>query len=187
MVWVRTLEMVLQAAFVAVMFVFGSPAAMSATIERASAEEEKLYKQVLPDADVFSIKGGARPHAKAYKLDPTTGDATLVGFVFRTDEVEPDEYAYASQVAQLVGLTTAGKITAIKVISHREPFGYFSVDPPDYASQYQGKSILDRFEVGEDIDAVTRATITIDGASRVVKKSARRIMQQHLAEQKANK
>ncbi|MBM3514127.1 MAG: FMN-binding protein [Alphaproteobacteria bacterium] len=167
--------------------VCGAGAARSATIDRASPEDEKLYKSVFPDANIFSVKGGAKPHVRAYKLDPTTGDATVVGFVFRTDEVEPDEYAYSSQIAQLVGLTTAGKITAVKVISHREPFGYFSVDPPDYVSQYQGKSILNTFEVGEDIDAVTRATITIDGGARVIKKSARRIMQLYLAEQKAKK
>ena len=166
---------------------FGSGVVLSAEIERASADEEKLYKSVFPDADFFSVKGGAKPHARAYKQEQGKSEATMVGFVFRTDEVEPDEYAYASQVAQLVGLTTAGKITAIKVLSHREPFGYFSVDPPEYAAQYKGKSILNAFEVDEDIDAVTRATITIDGAARVIKKSARRIMQIYRAEQKATK
>jgi transcriptional regulator of nitric oxide reductase len=161
--------------------------AAAAKIDRASADDERLYKSVFPDADIFSVKGGARPHAKAYKLDPGMGDATVVGFVFRTNEVEPDEWAYASQLEILVGLTTAGKITAVRVIRHYEPYGYFSIDRPEFAGQFEGKSILDAFEVGEDVDDVSRATITVDGAGRVIKKSTRRILQQHLAEQKGTK
>ena len=44
--------------------------------------------------------------------------------------------------------------------------------------------MLERFEVGGDIDAVTSATVTIEGTARVIRKSARKIVRQHLVEQK---
>jgi NosR/NirI family transcriptional regulator, nitrous oxide reductase regulator len=152
-----------------------------------SADEIVRLKEVFPKAAAFSAKGGALPHYKAYTAQSKTGADELVGFVFMTHEVEPDEYGYASQIEILVGLTTGGVITGVKVIDHREPFGSFSIDPPEFATQFKGKSILDAFDVGEDIDAVTRATITIDGAARVIRKSARRILKQHLAETQGKK
>ncbi len=48
--------------------------------------------------------------------------------------------------------------------------------------QFTGKSILDRLTVGDDIDSVTRATITVEGATRAIRKSARKIARQHLRE-----
>ncbi|MBT4740910.1 MAG: hypothetical protein HOO09_11045, partial [Rhodospirillaceae bacterium] len=66
-----------------------------------------------------------------------------------------------------------------------EPFGYFSIDPPEFSEQFDNKSILDRFEEGRDIDSVSRATISIESAARVVKKTARRVAKQHLQQEQA--
>ena len=41
--------------------------------------------------------------------------------------------------------------------------------------QFKGKNIRDPFKVGEDIDAISRATITVTSASRAVRNSSRRI------------
>ena len=76
-----------------------------------------------------------------------------------------------------------GVITRIKTVAHREPYGYFSVDLPRFADQFRGKSITDRFRLGRDIDAITRATMSIGSASRSIRKGARRILKQYLAEE----
>ena len=152
-------------------------------IKVATQEEEQLFKEVFPDAEVFSSKEGRHPHHKAYGPDPDTGETVLLGFVFMTIEVEPEEWAYSSEIEVLVGMTTEGVITKAKMIDHYEPFGYFSIDPPEFIEQFEGKSILDPFEEGRDIDTVTRATITIEGAARVIKKAARKIARQYLSEQ----
>ena len=153
-------------------------------IVAATAEEERRLKHVFPDADVFLETIGKLPHHKAYKTDSRTGDKTLLGFVFMTHEVEPEEWAYASEIEALVGVTTGGTITKVMIVDHWEPFGYFSIDEPEFVEQFEGKSVLDRFEVGRDIDAVTGATITVEGTTRVIRKSARQIVRQHLLEQK---
>ena len=72
-------------------------------------------------------------------------------------------------------MDTKGVITGIIVAQHHEPYGDFSIDPPQFAAQFKGKSIRDPFKVGVDIDAVSRATITITSAVRAIRTSARRI------------
>ncbi len=101
------------------------PGASGESVEVATAEEEQRLKQVFPDADVFSAKTRKLPHHKAYRTNPDTGEKTLVGFVFITREVEPDEWAYSSEIEALVGLTTNGIITKVMMIDHYEPMDIF--------------------------------------------------------------
>jgi len=156
-------------------------------IAQVPTNERAALKEVFPEADVFSIKGGQLPHHKAYKTDPETGTNRLVGVIFLTAEVESDEFAYGGPIYIMVGLTTSGIITKVRIVEHYEPYGYFSIDPPEFAHQFEGKTILDRFEEGRDIDSVTTATITVDGAARVIKKSARKIARKYLAPEKKKK
>ena len=97
------------------------------------------------------------------------GDPTLIGFAFFTTDVTPRLYAYKGRITMLVGMDTAGSLIDVQVVYHYEPFGYFSIDPPGFAKQFRNKSILDPLEVGEDIDAVSRATITVTAATRVAR------------------
>ena len=162
--------------------VIASPASLGAVaaMDLATPDQTRLLRQVFFEADAFSAKEGDLPHHKAYKTDPKTGATTLVGVVFLTTDVEPDEWAYGGPIDILVGLTTEGVITAVRVLDHREPFGSFSIEPPEFADQFEGKSIFDPFEEGRDIDSVTRATITIEGAARVIRVSARKVARKYL-------
>jgi len=158
-------------------------AASGDTVEDATAEEARRLSHVFPDADVFSASTGELPHHKAYKTDSVTGERTLLGFVFMTHMVDPLEFAYTSEIEALVGVAITGNITKVEIVDHYEPYGYFSIDLPEFAKQFEGKSILDRFYVDRDIDAVTRATITVEGTARVIRNTAREIIRQHLREQ----
>jgi hypothetical protein len=61
-----------------------------------------------------------------------------------------------------------------------EPYGYFSIQPPEFVAQFKGKSIRDPFRVGQDIDAVARASITMEAAARVIRESSRTMARQFL-------
>lgn len=161
----------------------GSPRAEP--IDQATEEEEALLREVFPQADIFSTKSGVLPHHKVYSTDPDSGTNTLLGFAFMTHEVEPDEWAYEGPIEILVGMTVEGAITGVKIVDHYEPFGYFSIDPPEFSEQFDDKSILDQFEEGRDIDSVSRATITVESAARVIRKSARQIARQHLKQEQS--
>jgi hypothetical protein len=56
----------------------------------------------------------------------------------------------------------------------------FSVEPPKFAAQFKGKSIRDPFRVGGDVDAVSRASISISSAARAIRDSSRMVARQLL-------
>jgi transcriptional regulator of nitric oxide reductase len=144
------------------------------------AKQEALLKRLFPAATAFSPKGGDPPHFKAFSGDARSGQ-TLLGLAFWTTELEPFERAYDGPIKILVGMDTKGVLTGVIVTEHHEPYGNFSVDLPAFAAQFRGKSIRDAFKVGADIDAVSRATISVTSASRAVRNSARRVARQLLA------
>ena len=137
-------------------------------------------KRLFPSATSFSPKEGDPPHFKAYVNEPQSGARQVAGFAFWTTDLEPLERGYDGPIKILVGLDTAGILTGIIVVDHHEPYGSFSVDPPEFAAQFKGKNIRDQFRVGNDIDAVSRASISILSATRAVKNSARRVARQLL-------
>jgi NosR/NirI family nitrous oxide reductase transcriptional regulator len=147
-----------------------------ATGQSASdARLQRQLKQLFPDSASFTPKGGNPPHFKA--LGPAQ---QVLGFAFWTTDVEPLERGYDGPIKMLVGLDTTGVLTGVIVVDHHEPYGSFSVEPPEFAAQFKGKSIRDRFKVGDDVDAVSRATISITSATRAIRNSARRVARQLL-------
>ena len=134
-----------------------------------------LVKQLFPATKGISDKAIDPPHYKIYASDPLADPDAFTGVVFWTTEVEPIERGYDGPIKILVGMDTKGILTGIIVAQHHEPYGDFSIEPPQFAAQFVGKSIRDPFKVGVDIDAVSRATITINSAVRAIRTSARRV------------
>ncbi|SVE25109.1 uncharacterized protein METZ01_LOCUS477963, partial [marine metagenome] len=108
------------------------------------------------------------------------GQPIIAGYAFWTTELEPLERGYDGPIQILAGVDLQGVLTGIIVVSHNEPYGYFSVDTPEFAEQFLRKSVTDRFRVGADIDGVSTATMTVRSASRAVRNGARRIARQFL-------
>ena len=131
--------------------------------------------QLFPAATTFSPKQSDPPVYKAL-----AGGQNVIGYAFWTTELEPLERGFDGPIKILVGMDLKGVLTGILVAQHNEPYGNFSIDPPRFAAQFKNKSIRDPFKVGGDIDAVSRATITVTSASRAVRNSARRIARQLL-------
>ena len=157
-------------------FLYTSAGLQSALVRQEAGQ----LSDVFPDATDFSAKTGDPPRFEAFTTDLQTGRQVLVGFVFHTTDLEPLERGYKGPIKILVGMTIQGTLTGIKVIAHQEPFGYFSVDTPRFGTQFRNKSVLDRFRVGRDIDAISRATITVSSATRAIRNSARQIARQYL-------
>lgn len=158
----------------------------SAAGQTNDAALQGQLKRVFPTATSFSAKqSGPPPHFVAY-----TGDAnakTVAGYVFWTTEVEPLERGYDGPIKMLVGVDKNGILTGVLVVEHREPYGYFSVEPPKFAQQFKGKDIRDPFKVGADVDAVSSATISITSSSRAIRNGARRIARALLTPQGTTK
>ena len=135
---------------------------------------ETQLKRVFPTATAFSTKQARPlPHFVAYTGNPSS--QTIAGYVFWTTELEPLERGYDGPIKMLVGLDVNAKLTGVLVTEHREPYGYFSVDLPEFAQQFRGKDIRDPFKVGADVAAVTRASISINSSSRAIRNGSRRL------------
>jgi NosR/NirI family transcriptional regulator, nitrous oxide reductase regulator len=145
------------------------------------SNQEAQLRRIFPDAASFAPKGGEPPHFKVFKKDPAGGKPVLAGLAFWTTELDPLERGYDGPIKILVGMDTAGVLAGVLVVDHHEPYGYFSVDLPEFAAQFKGKNIRDPFRLGADVDAVSRATMTVGSASRAVRNSARRVATQLLA------
>lgn len=143
------------------------------------AKLQTQLRRLFPSAASFAPKSGNPPHFKVYTKDARGGDA-LAGYAFWTTELQPLERAYDGPIKMLVGMDLSGILSGIIVVEHHEPYGDFSVDTAAFAAQFRGKDIRDAFKVGADIDAISRATISVTSASRAVRNSARRIARELL-------
>ena len=122
----------------------------------------------------FSPLAGTPLHFNAYAADPKANPtAAPIGYAFWTTDLVPDEHGYHGPIHILVGLNPTGNLAGVVVDYDSEPYGYFSVEPPKFADQFKGKSIRDAFRVGGDVDAVSRASISIASATRAIRDSAR--------------
>jgi NosR/NirI family transcriptional regulator, nitrous oxide reductase regulator len=145
---------------------------------QAGDPQQARLKRLFPSATAFSPKGGDPPHFKA--LAGPKSD-TVIGYAFWTTEVSPLERGYGGPIAMLVGIDTKGVLTGLVIGEHHEPYGDFSIDRPEFAATFRNKDVRDPFKLGGDIDAVSRATITMSSAVRAVRNSARRIAREFIA------
>lgn len=161
------------------MLVLGGVVLLGAGSPPTSLDE--MLKRLFPAAVQFSMKEGQPPHFTAYTRDPRSGQQAVFGFAFWTTELAPLERGYDGPIKMLVGMDTHGILTGVIVVEHHEPYGSFSIEPPQFSAQFAGKNIGDPFTVGRDIDAVSRATLSVTSASRAIKVSARRVARELLA------
>ena len=133
-------------------------------------------KQLFPTAAAFSPLEGQPLHFKAFAADPRSNPAAKpIGFAFWTTDLVPQEHGYHGPIHMLVGMDLTATLTGVIVTYNSEPYGYFSVEPPKFATQFKGKRITDPFRVGGDVDAVSRASITINSAARAIRDSSRMV------------
>ena len=131
-------------------------------------------KRLFPSAASFSPLAGDPLHYTAYAVDPkANASAPPLGIAFWTTDMVPEEHGYHGPIHILVGLDLKGTITGAIVDYDSEPYGYFSVEPPKFAAQFKGKTIRDPFVVGRDVEAVSRASISIASATRAIRDGSR--------------
>lgn len=142
---------------------------------------EAHLRQLFPGAGAFSPLSGNPLHFSVYAADPRVNPtARPTGFAFWTTDVVPQEHGYHGPIHILVGMDLAGTLTGVIVDHDTEPYGYFSVEPTKFAAQFKGKSIHDPFRVGGDIDAVSRASLSVASATRAIRDSSRIMAKQLL-------
>jgi transcriptional regulator of nitric oxide reductase len=157
------------------LFVCGAVVGLVAQSQRITTHPAEPYlKQLFPGAAAISAHEGTPLHWKIYAESPAKNPkATPIALAWWTTDVVPLERGYNGPTHMLVGMDMAGLITGAVMAYSTDPYAGWSVEPPEYAAQFKGKSIRAPFRVGEDIHAVSRATLTVTSATRAVRDSAR--------------
>jgi len=164
----------LRSVILSVLLVVFAASFLVAGQSRGGQQLEARLKSLFPSAASFSAKEGTPPHYTAYGADAPGGKSVL-GYAFWTTDVDPLERGYDGPIVMLVGMDVKGILSGVIVVEDKEPYGNFSVEPPSFAAQFKNKDIRDPFKLGTDIDAVSRATITMSSATRAIRNSARRV------------
>ena len=136
--------------------------------------------EVMPQAISFSQKSGSPPVIRAFS-DPE--QKQLIGLVFTTPDIPPEEVGFSGPLHLLVGMDLEGVLTGTKVLYYTESYRSFRgdfVEDAGFTQQLTNKSIADAFRLGKDIDAISRATITSWALTRGVRNAARRVAEAYL-------
>ena len=133
-------------------------------------------QSLFPKATAFTPRGDADPmYFAAYSGDPKAPGARPIGYAFWTIDLVPGELGYHGHIHMLIGMDVRGRITKVMMDLNTEPYGDISIDRPEFAAQFAGKSVRDKFEAGDDVDIVSRATISVRAAARTVRESSRMV------------
>lgn len=128
-------------------------------------------RTLFPAAQSFLPRGEVDPlHFTALGADGRT-----LGYAFWTIDLVPGELGYHGHIHMLIGMDLRGRLTGVIMDVNTEPYGDISIDLPEFPAQFKGKSVRDRFEVGTDVDLVSRATISVKAAARTVRESSRMV------------
>ncbi len=139
--------------------------------------ETEWLQQVLPQATRFADKAGEPPVYRGYR------DTELVGLVFRSRDVPPEETGYSAPIDMLIGMNPDGHITGLKLLDYRESYrstrGDF-LNNTAFLFQFRNKHINDGFRPGRDINGLASATVSTWAIARGVRNASRRVALAHL-------
>src|SRR5690554_3180038 len=144
--------------------------------------QPEWLQQVMPQATSFSDKEGTPPVYSAYAPNDSGADE-LVGYVFLSADVPPEERGYSAPIDMLIGVDTDFQITGIKILRYVESYvntlGDFIADP-EFQAQFRNKSIRDDFRLQRDIDGISGATVSSFAITRGARDAARRVAEAYL-------
>ncbi len=142
--------------------------------------EQAALKRLFPQVQSFTEKTGQPPCYEGYIINDQA-QKELKGLCFLTTDVAPEVKGYAGPIKLMLGMDTKGILTGIEIIKHHETPSYvWGIEEPWFKEQFKGKSVYDAFRLGEDIDGISRATVTVSAIAEGVRKSAVRIGRERL-------
>ena len=119
---------------------------------------------LIPEADFFKEATEPFLHYEAHKNN------NLIGYCVNSKDVAPDVKGYSGPIEILIGFSIYGSIEGLKILHHAETSSYANgITERSFLDQFIGKGPKDRFIVGEDIDAVTHASISSKAVAGIVK------------------
>jgi len=145
---------------------------------------QALMEDIFPGAEIFSEKSGEPPVYRAYNVNES-GEQELVGYLFETPDLPPEEIGYSAPVDVLVGMDLEGTVTGIEIYYYVESYRSIRGDflhTERFPFQFKGKNLEEGFRVGRDVDGVSRATISSWAVARGIRNASRRVARAYLSD-----
>lgn len=124
------------------------------------------------------------PKAKTFRLSETTqsvyealdSNENIIGYAFYTKDLVRGINGYGGHPIEMaVSLDLNGDISGVQVLKHQETPG-FSESIDTFFNQFTNRNIRTPFELGNNIDGITGATITSSAIVQTINASAQRIL-----------
>lgn len=145
---------------------------LSALICQAKPPAEIHWKPAFPGAAKLAPVEGLTPQEAAFSV--LDADGMTLGWVFRTDRLNPPVKGHISQIACLVSLSTNASILGIKVLEHKETPRYFSKLSDAFFGQFKN---LPADTAIPQLDTVTGATHSSKAIVRDVMEGGKRLIE----------
>ena len=149
---------------VAAAVLLGASAALGPVAEKnEAAAQTEIMGYMLPN----------RP--TSFTEEPYDGEDESICRVFKADGgyvIEVETAGYAGPMTLWVGVTIDGQVSGVTVRDHRETFGLGRGAQTEWPFLSQFLGTAGEAAVGEDIDALTGATVTSKAVTRAVNSAA---------------
>ena len=148
------------AAIVAVAAILFSASTLLAPIAQRNAE-----------ADLQEMMCHMLPGSTTFTPEEYTGEDANITTVYKGETgymVQTTVYGYAGDIVMMVGVDNDGKVTGLMVQEMQETYGLGDNAMIDYTFLMQYLGTSGEAAVGEDIDAITGATVTSKAVTKAV-------------------
>ncbi|MCE8035065.1 regulatory protein NosR [Billgrantia tianxiuensis] len=125
-----------------------------------------------PSATRLADTDGGLPAKAVY------ADETLLGYAFETQDITPIPAYSGKPINMLVGVDREARITQATILGHEEPIMLVGIPEQrlvDYAAAHTPHHVNQRLRVGENLDAISGATVTVVVLTETVMRAARRV------------
>jgi len=161
-----------------VMLAFVYSGTSSVIAQRQQADLDAALGELFPDADSFEKTDEIKSPDPAVTIESAykaLKNREVIGAA-----VSLSRASYSGSIKTMVGVSSAGVITGVKIMEHSDTPGlganaasssYF-VDRANgitFYGQFAGKRVADPFRVKDDVIAITASTITSNAVSSSVK------------------
>ncbi|WP_043531358.1 transcriptional regulator NosR [Litchfieldella xinjiangensis] len=136
------------------------------------AIELAQVQEGFPTANRLSTADTPLPVSAVYAGD------TLLGHVYESVDIAPVPAYSGKPINLLVGIDTDTRIVLARVLDHAEPIMLVGIPEQrlqDFASAHVGHGVTTRLKIGDNLDAISGATVTVIVANDTILRSARQV------------
>jgi len=130
---------------------------------------DAALRRAFPSADRFVSEGVTLTAQERLGLDQSAAGRSLDAYAVRHSAWlkgqllgtawQDDEIGKHRPISYLVAMDVKAKIVAVEILTYREAHG-LEARSPRFSRQMLGKGIEDRLSVGQDLDAISGATLS---------------------------